>query len=223
MAGLRRRELLMRGGSFAGALALTTLGPAATGVQRALAAATGLSDSRRRTYVAAVDALATDGVAAVGGGRGTSAADAFGAIYDSQRAAWRAWVDDVLDGIESGPGSTRFSDLSAAKRAEFLRRWVYNGNPRPVDPPTARSRSRADSGSPALEPVIRHNVESYAGTLDPRTGIRVVPLAGPFERDDGGVSEESVHRCTQASALAAWVLIPFLPEPRPAADYSVVV
>jgi hypothetical protein len=152
--------------------------------------------------------------------RADSAAATFAKLYEAQPSEWRSWADSVLDAVGAAPS---FPTGVVSQRIQVLRDWVYAGNARPGDGPTASSRADADAGSQERVAEIRRNAEIGAGSVDPNTGVVSVPLDHHYRNNGGETSKAAQRLCTQATAVAAWAVLPFLPPDHPPADVFVAV
>lgn len=104
---LTRRRLLLAG---AGTLAAAGLG----GALRFAAGAPALAGSRRATYAALADAVATGPAMRLAPGSAAHAADAFAAQYAGWPAQRRGHADGVLDALHrAGPSSFASHDALA--------------------------------------------------------------------------------------------------------------
>jgi hypothetical protein len=123
-----RRRFVKHGATVAGAASATAL-LGGTGLGRALAAsATGaLSEARRKTYGAVVEAVALAKHSGVSASNLDGTTRRFESIYDRADEGFRTGVDSVLDRLEEAAGADGFTALDARARLKLLREWTKGG------------------------------------------------------------------------------------------------
>ena len=209
MAPIARRQFLQQGGLLAAAIGLASAGSNSL-LEVALGApSTPLAESRRRTYIALVEAVAAiEGAPVPPDTDPVKAADAFDGYYSALLPQARSHVDDVLDTLEAGPSGSSFSRSDLRARKAFLHSWAWGAGYPPPDggPPT-----RASAGSPESAELVRRNAKSFAGERDPRTHVRTVrlnPEAQPEPFEPPSEERRRAHVVTTAATAAA---LPFSP------------
>lgn len=119
-----RRRFVRHGATLAGAASATAL-LGGTPLGRAIAAsATGaLSQARRKTYAAVVEAVALAKQSGVSAANLDATTARFEALYRRGEPGFRSAVENVLDHVEQGAGGEGFSALSPRQRLAVLREW----------------------------------------------------------------------------------------------------
>jgi hypothetical protein len=132
-----RRQFLARGGALAGALALGG-GVAAIAPSRGTAQAAALTDARRRTYIALMEAVLAQPSVRIDPALAPQAADAFATAYADWPEDQRRQADAVLDELERQAAGARFSALDRGARGAELRAGSRVTGPRPAGAEQAR-------------------------------------------------------------------------------------
>jgi hypothetical protein len=119
-----RRRFVERGAAVAGAASATAL-VGGSRLADALAASTGgLTEARRTTYAAVVEAMALVKGSSIKATALPSTTARFAKLYSSGAPGFRQGVDRILDRVEAGPGGAGFAKLDARGRLDLLRKWT---------------------------------------------------------------------------------------------------
>ncbi len=125
MAGINRRELIVRGGVLVGAGLAAAYVPSFAGAQRG----NGLAEERRRNFAALVDSLDRSpqglpiDVSQIDASRAEQAAKALASRYEREPALVRRNIDTILDALDR-PGQRRgtFATLDRGTRRDEVAR-----------------------------------------------------------------------------------------------------
>jgi hypothetical protein len=118
MGRTTRRQFLLRSGALAGALVVGGAGAFMPAGGSAQAAA--LTDGRRRTYTALLEAVVTGPSMRLDAAVAPAAAAEFAAAYSAWPPDRRRDADAVLDALEQAPAGGSFSGLDQARRGAEL-------------------------------------------------------------------------------------------------------
>jgi hypothetical protein len=141
-----RRQFLARGGALAGALALGGTA-AAVAPSRGTAQAAALTDARRGTYTALMEAVMAQPSMRIDPALAPRATDTFAAAYADWPEEQRGQADAVLDALERAPAAGGFSALGRGARGAELRAGARVTSARP----TGAEHRRLELTSRALE------------------------------------------------------------------------
>jgi hypothetical protein len=146
MDATTRRQFLVRGGALAGALALGG-GVAVVAPSRGTAQAAALTDARRQTYTALMEAVLAQPSVRLDPALAPQATATFAAAYADWPEDQRRQADGVLDALERAPAAGGFSGLGRGARGAELRAGTRVQRARPA----GAEQERLELTSRALE------------------------------------------------------------------------
>jgi hypothetical protein len=124
LQSVSRRIFLRSSALAAAAMSFGSWPKAVAAPAAASAAGAELTAAHRQTYRSLVEAVARTGKAGVEASRAGEAVGTWSKWYDRRGSDARQLFREILETIERGPGTRRFSSLTADDRLAFLRSWA---------------------------------------------------------------------------------------------------